>query len=84
MVENKLLTELAEKLYKNLPNSNNLSLFKEDITSTFKLVLEQSFSELDLVTRQQFDIQSKVLAKTREQLEKLSTKVQELESTSKV
>ena len=79
MIDKHLLSELADKLFNNLPNSSNLNLFKEDITKTFKLVLEQSFSNLDLVTREQFDIQAKVLAKTREQLDSLSKKVEELE-----
>lgn len=82
MIDQKLLSELAEKLYKKLPSGNNLNLFKEDITSMFRLVLEQSFSELDLVTRQQFDIQSKVLIKTREQLDRLSAKVKQLEDAN--
>lgn len=82
MIDQKLLSELAEKLFNKLPGvsaSNNLDLLKEDIVKTFKLVLEQSFSNLDLVTKQQFDIQTKVLAKTRERLDLLTKQVAELE-----
>lgn len=87
MIDQKLFVELAEKLFNNLPGAatskNNFGLFKEDITKTFKAVLEQTFSDLDLVTKQQFDIQAKVLAKTREQLDLLTQQVTELEQNRK-
>lgn len=86
MIDQTLLSELAEKLFNKLSGvsvNNNLSLLKEDIVKTFKLVLEQSFSNLDLVTKQQFDIQTKVLAKTRERLDLLTQQVAELEQHHK-
>jgi BMFP domain-containing protein YqiC len=85
MIDQKLLSELAEKLFNNLPGGqvakNGLNLVKEDITKTFRVVLEQAFSDLDLVTKQQFDIQAKVLAKTREQLDTLTKQVAALEKS---
>lgn len=78
MIDQKLFSELSEKLFNNLPNSSNLGVIKDDVTKTFKLVLEQSFSKLDLVTREEFDIQRKVLAKTRADLDELSKKLEKL------
>jgi BMFP domain-containing protein YqiC len=45
-------------------------------------MMTQGFQRMDLVTREEFDIQSKVLAKTREKLEVLEAKVAALENKS--
>jgi BMFP domain-containing protein YqiC len=45
-------------------------------------MMSQGFQRMDLVTREEFDIQSKVLAKTREKLEALEAKVAALENKS--
>lgn len=86
MLDQTVIQELFEKFYHNLPegikNNFNLAPFKQDLSKTFKLILEQSFSKLDLVTREQFDIQNKVLAATREQLTILTKKVADLEKIS--
>ncbi|AKQ34018.1 accessory factor UbiK family protein [Candidatus Coxiella mudrowiae] len=55
---------------KNLP---------KDLERNFKSILQQSFSKLDLVTREEFDIQMKVLARTRAKLQALEEKLNELE-----
>jgi BMFP domain-containing protein YqiC len=45
-------------------------------------MMSQGFQRMDLVTREEFDIQSRVLAKTREKLEALEAKVAEIEKKS--
>lgn len=52
----------------------------KDIEKNVKAMLTQGFSRLDLVTREEFDIQSQVLAKTRAKLEALEARVAELEA----
>jgi len=79
MLDQKLLKELSEKFFNNLPDNSKLAELKEDITKTFKLVIDQSVDNLELVTRQQFDIQSKVLATAREQLDLLNKKIADLD-----
>lgn len=79
MIDQQLFSELAEKLFNKLPNNQNLNTVKEDITKTFKVILEQSFNKLDLVTRQEFDIQCKVLADARAELKALENKLVSLE-----
>lgn len=79
MIDQNLFSELAERLFNKLPGNQNISSVKEDITKTFQTVLEQSFSKLDLVTREQFDIQCKVLADTKAELEELHSKFSRLE-----
>ncbi|MEN9866600.1 MAG: hypothetical protein RL748_2190 [Pseudomonadota bacterium] len=52
----------------------------KDIEKNVKAMMSQGFSKLDLVTREEFDIQSQVLAKTRAKLEALEAKVAQLEA----
>jgi BMFP domain-containing protein YqiC len=52
----------------------------KDIEKNMRALLVQGFSKLDLVTREEFDIQVQLLARTREQLSALETRVAELET----
>ena len=52
----------------------------KDIEKNVKAMMTQGFSKLDLVTREEFDIQSQVLAKTRSKLEALEARLAELEA----
>jgi BMFP domain-containing protein YqiC len=52
----------------------------KDIEKNVKAMLNQGFSKLDLVTREEFEVQTQVLAKTRAKLETLETRVAELEA----
>ncbi len=52
----------------------------KDIERNVKAMMTQGFSKLDLVTREEFDIQAQVLAKTRAKLEALELRVVELEA----
>jgi ubiquinone biosynthesis accessory factor UbiK len=51
----------------------------KDIEKNARAVLSGAFSKLDLVTREEFDVQAKVLARTREKLTALEARVAELE-----
>ena len=55
----------------------------KDIEKNIKSMLNQGFSKLDLVTREEFDIQAQVLAKTRAKLEALEAQVAALEAQLK-
>jgi len=52
----------------------------KDIEKNVKAMMTQGFSKLDLVTREEFDIQAQVLAKTRAKLEALEARVAALEA----
>ena len=52
----------------------------KDIERNVKAMMTQGFSKLDLVTREEFDIQAQLLAKTRARLEALELRVVELEA----
>jgi BMFP domain-containing protein YqiC len=55
----------------------------KDIEKNVKAMLSQGFAKLDLVTREEFDIQAQVLARTRAKLEALEARLAELEAQSK-
>jgi BMFP domain-containing protein YqiC len=69
------LTELQTKINEVLQQSP-----AKDIEKNMKAMLNQGFSKLDLLTREEFDIQSEVLQRTRARLEALEARVAELES----
>lgn len=70
--------DLQDKINQVLENSP-----AKDIEKNMKAMLTQGFSRLDLVTREEFDIQSQVLAKTRAKLDALEARVAELEALLK-
>lgn len=55
----------------------------KDFEKNAKAILNQGFSKLDLVTREEFDVHMEVLAKTRARLETLEARVAELEAQLK-
>lgn len=70
--------DLQSKISQALENSP-----AKDIEKNVKAMLTQGFSKLDLVTREEFDVQTQVLAKTRAKLEALEARVTELEAQLK-
>lgn len=76
MLDPKILEEFSAKMSALLANSP-----ARDIEKNAKAVLSGVFSKLDLVTREEFDIQSQVLARTREKLKALEARVDALEKT---
>ena len=57
-----------------------LKLMKDDLKKQLRQSLLSSFAKMDLVTREEFDIQTAVLARTRQKLETLESQLAELES----
>ena len=79
MFDPKHFEDLAKKLYTALPTS--LQNFEHEIQQKFNDILKSAFTRMDLVTREEFDVQIKVLARTREKVDALQTQVQVLLST---
>ena len=71
------LENFARALHKLLPNDS--SLFANELKKNMRPILESLLAKMDLVTREEFNAQSMVLKKTREKLEKLEKKVEDLE-----
>ncbi len=77
MLDPKTLDEMARKFAANLPPG--LREFQQEMERNFHTTLQSTFNRLDLVTREEFDAQAKVLARTRAQLEALEERVAALE-----
>lgn len=71
------IDELARRLSATLPPGVNV--LREDLQNNMRSVLHSAFSKMDLVTREEFEVQSQVLARTRAKLEELEKKIAELE-----
>ncbi len=74
----KILDDLARKLADAVPPG--LRELKADLEKNFRAVLQSALGKLDLVTREEFDVQAGVLLRTREKLEELSQRLAELEA----
>ena len=72
---NNFFNDLQSKINKAIENSP-----AKDIEKNVKSLMTQGFSKLDLVTREEFDVQAQVLAKTRSKLEALEQRITELEA----
>lgn len=81
MLDPKKLEELAKQIADAVPPG--VRTMAEGAESKVKQVLQAQLSKLDLVTREEFDIQSQVLIRTREKLEALEARLSELESKAK-
>ena len=69
--------ELAQRLASLVPPG--LQQAREDLTATFRSALQSGLRDLDLVTREEFDVQRCVLLRTREKIEELEQQVANLE-----
>lgn len=77
MIDLAKIDELATKLSESLPPGARR--LQEDAQARFKTVLKSAFAKMDLVSREEFDIQSGVLERTRIKLESLERQLRELE-----
>jgi BMFP domain-containing protein YqiC len=73
----RLIDDLARRLAGAVPE--NLIALRRDLEQNFKGVLQSQLARLDLVTREEFDVQSAVLRRTREKLTALERRLATLE-----
>lgn len=69
------LDDLARRIGRAIESSP-----AQDIEKNIKALLQSGLQRLDLVSREQFEIQAQVLLRSREKLEALETRVAELEA----
>ena len=68
------IDEITKKVLEILPV--NIQSIEEEIRQKIKLILQATLSKLDVVSREEFDVQMQVLTKTRAKVETLEKKVQ--------
>jgi BMFP domain-containing protein YqiC len=78
MFNPKSLDDITSRLADAIPPG--LNGLKNDLEKSFHAILQGALSKLDLVTREEFEVQKLVLAKTRSKLEDLENRVAEMES----
>jgi ubiquinone biosynthesis accessory factor UbiK len=76
-----MLKEKIEAILSDVSNAlpEDLQLFKKDIEKNLRATLNATFSKMELVTREEFDIQTSSLQRTRAQLDALQEKLSTLE-----
>ena len=77
MFDPKSLENIADRIANAIPPG--FSHFKDDVEKNVHALLQSGLSKLDLVSREEFEVQKAVLAKTRGRLEELEKRVAELE-----
>jgi BMFP domain-containing protein YqiC len=78
MIDPKQLDELADRLSRLVPQG--IKDMQGDMEKNIRAVLQSAFSKMDLVTREEFDVQAAVLQRTRTKLEALENQVAQLEN----
>jgi BMFP domain-containing protein YqiC len=75
MINPKFLDEVSARLNEAVANSP-----AKDFEKNARALLAQGFAKLDLVTREEFDVQAQLLVRTRQKLDELETRVAALEA----
>ncbi len=75
---NESIDKLAKTLAETLPQG--LRSVRDDLEKNFRSVLDSGLTRLDLVTREEFEVQEAVLLRTREKLEALEARLAKMES----
>ncbi len=74
----KMIDDIARRLSEAVPEG--IRHLQDDLEQNFRAVLQSALAKLDLVTREEFDVQTAVLRRTREKLEDLDKKLAQLEN----
>lgn len=72
------IDELARRLAESVPQG--IRSVKDDLEKNFRSVLRSGLGKLDLVTREEFEVQEAVLARTRQKLEALEERLHAMEN----
>ena len=80
MIDNQTINRLSEQIHALLPPG--LQQVKADFDARLKSLLQQQLARYEMVSREEFDIQARVLARTREKLEALEARLKELEQSA--
>lgn len=78
MIDLKAIDDLARRLNELVPPG--LEGARADLEKNFRAALQAGFSRLDLVTREEFEVQKAVLRRTREKLEALERQLEQLDA----
>jgi len=77
MLNKDFIRDLSQRISSALPK--DLTLLKADLESTIKACAKKTFEKFDLVSREEFDAQTAVLARTQKKLDALEKEIKRLE-----
>jgi len=77
MIDAKLIDDLVSKISDAIPPG--IKEIEQEAKKQIKAILESGIAKMDLVSREEFDIQVKVLAKTREKIDQLEQQLSQME-----
>ncbi|OSN11240.1 hypothetical protein AU512_03895 [Lonsdalea iberica] len=80
MIDPKKIEQIARQMHESMPKG--IRELGEDMEKKIRQVLQSQLSRLDLVNREEFDVQTQVLLRTREKLTRLEQRLAELEAKS--
>ena len=78
MIDPKILDNLANRLAATLPPG--IKEIKEEAEKNFRAILQGTFAKLNLVTREEFDVQAAVLSRTHAKVQELGEQIIQLET----
>ncbi|MBI5461339.1 MAG: accessory factor UbiK family protein [Gammaproteobacteria bacterium] len=78
MLDPKFFDDLAQRLHAALPEGARV--LQQDVDRNVRAAVQAALNRLDLVTREEFEVQAKVLARTRAQVDALNQRVAQLEA----
>ncbi len=81
MIEPKMFDDLARKLADAVPGG--VRELQQDMEKNFHATLQSAFNKLELVTREEFEVQSALLARTRNKIDAMEKQIAELEKLVK-
>ena len=81
MIDPKILDDLAKRLADALPSG--IRDLQRGVEKNFRAALQAGFNKLDLVTREEFEVQTAVLTRTRAKVDALEKQVADMESLLK-
>ncbi|MEM6161548.1 accessory factor UbiK family protein [Erwinia sp. P6884] len=82
MIDPKKIEQLARQVHESMPKG--IREFGDDVEKKIRQTLQSQLTRLDLVNREEFDVQTQVLLRTREKLATLEQRIAELESRGPV
>ena len=77
MIDPKKIEQIARQVHESMPKG--IREFGEDVEKKIRQTLQSQLTRLDLVSREEFDVQTQVLLRTREKLALLEQRLNELE-----
>jgi len=78
MIDTKKIEQLARQVHEAMPKG--VREFGDDVEKKIRQVLQAQLTRMDLVNREEFDVQTQVLLRTREKLAALEQRLAQLES----